>query len=369
MILGDLGADVTRIDPGGGRAATAAFPPPAGEESRAYNPEGRNKKSIMLNFRTEEAREIFYKLAEQADVIIEGFRPGVTKRLGVDYDTIKEKNPRIVYCSLTGYGQEGPYRDMVGHDINYISIAGALGVIGEKGGRPVFPINLLADYAGGGMHAAIGILAALMARERTGKGQYVDIAMIDGVISLIHMPAAQYFRTGKAPQRGEDMLSGGAPQYSVYQTKDGKYLSVGALEPQFYQSVCRALGREDLIPHQWSEEKREEVFSIFREAFLTKTRDEWFELLRQTETCTAPVYSLDEVFSDPQVIQRDMALELDHPKLGKVKQVGISVKLSETPGAFRSFAPAPGEHTEEIMCELGYSKEQIDGFRKAGAIG
>jgi crotonobetainyl-CoA:carnitine CoA-transferase CaiB-like acyl-CoA transferase len=374
MILGDLGAEVIRIDPGGGRATEAIFPMPAEEEERmrAYDSEGRNKKSIVLNLKTQEARQIFYKLAETADVVIEGFRPGVTKRLGVDYDTIKEKNPRIVYCSLTGYGQTGPYRDMVGHDIDYISIGGALGIIRERGGRPVPPGNLVADYAAGGMQAAIGILAALMARESTHKGQWVDIAMTDGVISLMHMAAAQYFQIGVVPGLSLDMsilTTGKIPHYNTYETKDGRYIGIGSLEPWFFQNLCRALGREDLSPYEWSIEKWEEISSFFTETFRTKTRDEWFELLRQTDTCAAPVYSIDEVFSDPQVLERNMVVEVDHPKLGKVKQVGIGIKLSETPGAIRDPAPFPGEHTEEILLGLGYSKQQIKELGEAGALG
>ena len=371
MILGDLGADIIRIDPGGGRAAEAIMPGMADDVERrvAYNASGRNKKSIVLNLRQDEAREIFYKLAEGADVILEEFRPGVVKRLGVDYETIKKLNPRIVYCSLTGFGQDGPYHSMAGHDINYISIGGALGIIGEKGRPPTPPSNLVADYAGGGMHAAIGVLAALMARERTGKGQHVDIAMCDGVVSLMHMAAMQYFSTGQVPQRGSDMLTGAMPHYNVYQTKDGKYLSLGALEPWFYENLCKSLGREDLIPYEWDESKREELTSIFKETFLTKTRDEWFEIFKQTDTCAAPIYAIDEVFADPHVIHRKMVVDVDHPKLGKVKQVGISVKLSETPGAIRSLAPSPGQHTDEILAGLGYAKERIAELREKGAIG
>ncbi len=371
MILGDLGADIIRIDPGGGRAAEAVVPVAAEEAERrtAYNATGRNKRSIILNLRLEGAKEIFYKLAERADVIVEEFRPGVVKRLGVDYETISKINPRIVYCSVTGYGQDGPYQNMPGHDINYISIAGALGIIGQKGGPPAIPSNLLADYAGGGMHAAIGILAALLARERTGKGQHVDIAMCDGVVSLMHMAAMQYFTTGKAPERGNDMLTGGLPHYNVYETKDGKYISLGSLEPWFYENLCRAVGREDFIPYEWDEGKRSEIFSAFREIFRTKTRDEWFDLLKQIDICVAPVYSIDEVFSDPQVVHRKMVVDIDHPRLGKIKQVGISVKLSDTPGSIRSLAPFPGQHTDEILKELGYTEKRIEELRREGAIG
>jgi len=370
MFLADLGADVIKIEPGGGRAAMSILPLGAGEEERmrAHNAEGRNKRSIVMNLKMTEAQEVFHKLAEKADVMIEEFRPGVVKRLGVDYETISKINPRIVYCSLTGYGQGGPYEQVAGHDINYISTGGAQGMIGERGGRPIVITNWLADYAAGGMQAAIGILAALMARGRTGKGQHVDIAMTDGVISLMHTEAATYFSTGKVPTTGDILMFAGIPCYGIYDTKDGKYISLGTLEPWFYENLCRALGREDFIPYEFNQEKWGEVTAFFRETFLTKTRDEWIQLLRQIDTCVAPVYSVDEVFSDPHVLHRKMVVEIDHPTLGKVKQVGISIKLSDTPGAIRSIAPRPGEHTDDILLNLGYTKEVIEALRKSGAV-
>ena len=368
MFLADLGADIIKVEPGGGRAQ-AFSSAMAGEERRAYDAENRNKRSIVLNLKEPEAQEIFYKLAKDADVIVEEFRPGVVKRLGVDYDTIKEINPRIVYCSVTGYGQDGPYQEAPGHDINYISIAGAQGMIGQRDGPPAVIANWLADYAAGGMQGAIGILAALMARERTGKGQYVDISMTDGVVSLMHAEAAQYFSTGIVPTRGDVLFFGGMPLYNIYETKDGKYVSLGALEPWFYQNLCKALDREDFSSYEFDTgEKREEIFAYFRETFLTKTRDEWVELLRQADVPVAPVYPLDEVFSDPQINHRQMVVELDHPKFGKVKQVGISIKLSDTPGQIRTLAPLAGQHTDDILRELGYSKEKIEELRSAGAI-
>lgn len=370
MFLADLGADVIKIEPGGGRAAMMATALATEDEEvrRAHNPENRNKRSIVLNLKIKEAQEVFHKLAEKADVIIEEFRPGVVKRLNVDYETIKKINPRVVYCSLTGYGQDGPYEQVAGHDINYISTAGAQSMIGPRGGPPVVITNLLADYAAGGMHAAIGILAALMARERTGKGQHVDIAMTDGVISMMHAEAASYFATGKVPGRGDILMFGGAHHYNIYKTKDGKYVSLGALEPWFHENLCKALGRDDFTPHEFNAEKWDEMAAAFRKIFLTKTRDEWVKLLRQTDTCVAPVYSVDEVFSDPQVLHRKMVVEVDHPTLGKVKQVGISIKLSETPGAVRSVAPQPGQHTDDILRSVGYTKKSIEKMRKSGAV-
>jgi len=367
MILGDLGADILKVEgPREGRLATVMA---IEERAIAYNALERNKRSIVLNLKLEPARKIFYQLAEKADVIVEGFRPGVVKRLGVDYDTIKEINPRLIYCSLTGYGQDGPYSNLVGHDVNYISIGGALGIMGIPGGAPTIPSNIVADFAGGGTNAAVGILAALIARDKTGKGQYVDIGMADGVVSLMSMPLSRYFETDEVPARGNELLTGGVPYYSVYEAKDGKYVSIGCLEPWFYENLCRALGREDFISHQAAVgEKKDEIFSAFREIFRTKTRDEWFDYLSQWDICVGKVYTLDELSNDPQLIHRKMILELDHPELGKVKQPGISLKLSQTPGSIRSFGPALGQHTEEVMLDLGYSKERIEELRKEGTI-
>lgn len=344
---------------------------PIGEGAKreaAYNSLNRNKRSIVLNLKSAEAKEIFLKLAQRADVVLEGFRPGVVKRLGVDYDTVKERNPKIVYCSLTGYGQDGPYCDMPGHDLNYISIPGILSLIGRKDDPPSIPSNLVADYAGGGMHAALGILAALMARERTGKGQFVDIAMADGVLSMMSREFSAYLSSGILPKRGETLLTGAAPDYNVYETKDGKYISVACLEPRFWENLCKILRREDLIVHQRNEEKKDEIFSAFSDIFRTKTRDEWLEIMEQTDVCVAPVNTLDEVLADPQVLHRKMVVDIDSPGLGKVKQVGISVKLSETPGEIRSLSPLLGQHTEEVLTDLGYSKDRIAKMRDKKVI-
>jgi crotonobetainyl-CoA:carnitine CoA-transferase CaiB-like acyl-CoA transferase len=340
------------------------------EREVAFNSLERNKRGLVLNFRIEEARQVFYQLAKKADVIVEGFRPGVVKRLKVDYDTIKEMNPRIVYCSVAGYGQTGPYSNMVGHDINYISIGGALGVIGLPNGAPVIPQNLIADFAAGGMNATIGILAALLNRDKTGKGQYVDIGLADGVVSLMAQPLGWFLSGRSTPRRGADLLNGGVPYYNIYETKDGKYISIGSLEPWFYEALCKALGREDFIPYQDTEgEKRQEIFAAFRQIFRTRTRDEWFQYLSQWDICVGRVLEIEEIASDPQVLERKMVVELDHPKYGKVRQVGISQKLSDTPGSVRRFGPLHGQHTDEILRELGYNRERIQALRKQGAIG
>jgi crotonobetainyl-CoA:carnitine CoA-transferase CaiB-like acyl-CoA transferase len=300
--------------------------------------------------------------------VVEEFRPGVAARLGIDYDTLRPRNPRLIYCAITGYGQDGPYRHHVGHDINYIAMAGALGLMGPQDGPPAIPHNLLADFAGGGMHGAIGVLAALMARERTGCGQFVDIAMADGVLNLQAALLANYFGTGSVPRRGETLLDGAAPFYNVYQTKDNKWLSIGAIEPWFYANLCKALGCEDLIPHEFARDKWPDIQGVFQDIFRTRTRDEWFALLTQTDVCVGKVYSYDELDQDPHLRARQMFLELEHPDIGLVRQVGISFKLSETPGQVRRLPPRQFEHTAEVLRELGYRAEEVAKLQQAGVV-
>ena len=366
QILGDLGAQVIKIEepgaPTGRRAAQAGEAPEMVrvlERNSPYYALNRNKRNIALNLKSDDARQVFYKLTEKSDVVVEEFRPGVADRLGIGYDILKEINPRIIYCAITGYGQDGPYRNLVGHNVNYIATAGALGLIGEKDRKPQMPLNLLADFAGGGMHGAIGILAALIARERTGRGQFVDIAMTDGVVSLLSEAMSQYFYTGKIPERGTTILGGAYPQMNVYECKDGRYISIASAEPWFFANLCRATGRPDFIPFPWDEAKREEIFDHLNRTFKTKPRDEWVETLRQTDTCVAPVYSLDELEKDPQLRHRKMVVEVAHPELKTVKQPGISIKLSDTPGKIRSLAVSKGTHTDEVLKELGYGGQDI----------
>ncbi len=377
MILGDLGAEVIKIEepgpPTGRRAEQASGASvrargTGGFQSSPFNALGRNKKSIGLDLKSGPGKEIFLQLHQRCDVVVEEFRPGVAKRLGIDYETLSVRNPRYIHCAITGYGQDGPYRDLVGHDINYIAHAGALSIMGTPGQRPTIPHNLIADYAGGGMHAAMGIMAALIARAHTGRGQYVDIAMMDGAMLVLAQAFAAHFYSGKVPQRGETQLDGGAPYYGVYRTKDDKWITIGAMEPWFYANLCRAMGLEDFIPHQHNRDKHPELRRRLEEKFVTRTRDQWFELLSQTDICAAPMLTLDEVEHNAQVKARNMIVEVSTPSGQKAKQVGISVKLSATPGSIRSLAPELGQHTDEILADLGYSRETIDQWRSAGAI-
>ncbi len=366
MLLADFGADVIVVEapPGAARISMEEERP----EARALNPLQRNKRSIAINLRQQEGREVFYRLARDADVVVEGFRPGVVRRLGVDYETLARLNPRLIYCSLSGYGQDGPYAGLVGHDINYISVGGALGLTGWPGQPPAIPINIIADFAGGGLYAAFAICLALLARERTGRGQYIDMAMSDGVTSLLTWVASRYLANGQVPRPGEDMLNGGTPCYNVYRCADGRYLSIGCLEPYFWEALCRALGAEQYIAHQWDRERYPEIFDYLRRRFQEKTRDEWFHELRQYDICVAPVYSLDEVFSDPHVLHRQMLAEVEHPDLGRVRQVGIGAKLSDTPGSIRALGPRLGQHTDEVLRQAGYTDAELESLRRAGIV-
>jgi crotonobetainyl-CoA:carnitine CoA-transferase CaiB-like acyl-CoA transferase len=382
MILADLGADVIKVGTAGGissRGSGVMGKLTSDEEKRvaAFDALNRNKRSIGLDLKSAKGQEIFHQLATTADVVVEGFRPGVVKRLGVDYEKIKAINPKIVYCSLSGYGQDGPYRDFSGHDINYISVAGALDIIGSSDRPPSVPLNLLADFAGASLHGVIGILTALLARDKTGKGQYVDVAYTDGAMSLMAWLISSYFAGGCTFKRGETWLHGAYPYYSIYETKDGKYISIGCVEPWFWENLCRALGKEEYITycispehffHKPEGDKWEEISSSIKKIFLTRTRDEWFEFLTGKDVPVGKVYGFDEVFTDPQVLHRKMVLEIDHPVLGKVKQPGIAVKLSDTPGKVRSLAPISGEHTDSILSDLGYKKSQISKLRQSNII-
>jgi len=374
-ILSDLGANVTRITPPPSAGARQVIREMSTKQA-AYSASNRNKKSILLNLRCEEGRRIFHQLAARTDVVVEGFRPGVAQRLGIDYETIAKINSKVIYCSVTGYGQDGPYRKLPGHDVNYISFAGVLGMIGESGRQPVIPLNLIADYGAGGMSAVIGILSAIIAREKTGRGQYVDISLTDTVISLLTQVILDpYFATGLAPQRGEHYLSGAYPSYSIYQTKDGRFISLGCLEPWLWANLCREIGKEEFIPYnvtrplvQEEKEKWQEIRDYLINFFLTKTRDEWFEQMKDKDIPIGKILSLEEVFADPQVLHRQMVMELDHPTEGKIRQVGIGIKLSDTPGKFRNFASLTGEDTDETLKRLGYSTEKIDELRQAGVV-
>ncbi|HJM74457.1 MAG TPA: CaiB/BaiF CoA-transferase family protein [Dehalococcoidia bacterium] len=370
MLLADMGADVLMVEAPPQFVSTrpTASDPEERERQRAGNALRRNKRSLVLNLREDAGREAFYRLCADADVVLEGFRPGVVDRLGVDYETVSKLNDRIVYCSISGYGQTGPYRDLVGHDINYISVAGALGMIGRSGQPPAIPHNLLADFAGGGLTGAFAIAVALLAREQTGRGQYVDIAMSDGVMQLIGPLIGGVLAGAVPPGRGETRLSGGSPNYDAYETSDGRWISIGSVESYFWDALCDVVGRPDFKPFEYDSTKFDEIRAHFEMTFKQKTRDEWFEELREIDLCISPVLDLDEAANDEHNRARGMVVQVEDPVVGRVRQIGIAPKLSETPGAVRSTAPAIGAHSDDVLSGIGYSAQEIDALRQQNVV-
>lgn len=370
MILADFGAEVIKVEAVKGGDLFRGGVPKIGDTGGAFFQVNRNKKSITLNLKSDEGKEIFYKLAKDADVVLEQYRPGVVKKLGVDYETIKAINPKIVYCSLSGYGQTGPYRLTSGHDLNYISYAGILGLTARKGQTPTIPGVQIADIGGGALYAAIGILIALMGVKRNGVGQYVDTSMLDGAVSWLPVLANDYFVKGVSPKAAENILNGQNACYEVYETKDGRYISIGAIEPHLWANFCDAIGKEEFKAYQRDLTKQDEMFAYLRDMFKSKTQAEWIEKLSGVDCCWAPVKNLEEVFADPQVVARDMVYEMTDPEgtYGSVRMIGSAVKLSETPARKELFPPRKGEHNTEMLKSIGYTDEQIAELQKNGVI-
>ena len=305
-----------------------------------------------------------------ADVIIEQYRPGVVSLLGIDYETISKINPRIVYCSLSGYGQDGPYRLLSGHDLNYISYAGILGLTARQGQAPTIPGVQIADIGGGALYATIGILLAVMGAQKTGEGQYVDTSMLDGAVSWLPILASDYFVTGEPPKAGSAMLIGRNACYEVYETADGKFISIAAVEPHLWANFCDLIGKEEFKAWQRDTGRQPEMFDYMRKLFKSKTQAEWCEFLKGCDCCWAPVLGVDEVFSNEQVLHRDMLFEMEDPQgqYGSVKQIGSAIKLSRTPARRELFPPRKGEHNAEYLGKCGYTPEQIAKFAEEGII-
>jgi crotonobetainyl-CoA:carnitine CoA-transferase CaiB-like acyl-CoA transferase len=333
-----------------------------------FNLINRNKEHMSLNLKTDQGREIFSRLLEKADVLMEGFRPGVVDRLGVDYKTVSRVNPKIIYCAITGYGQNGPFRDRVGHDVNYLSYAGVLDLIGEKDRPPSIPGVQIADIAGGGMNAAIGILLALFARQQTGKGQYIDVSMTDGMVGFL--PAALFFRqlTGQEPRRADGLLSHRYACYNTYETAEGRYLSIGAVENRFWMQLCDTLEVPEYGPLQYDDQRREEILQYMRATFKQKTLDEWDAILADLDICWGKIQSPREVLEDPLFRQREMVVEIEGKDGQKSSTLGVAVKLSDTPGAIRTAPVNFGESTTAVLQELGYSQEEIKNFEDNDVI-
>jgi crotonobetainyl-CoA:carnitine CoA-transferase CaiB-like acyl-CoA transferase len=357
MILADHGARVIAIE-------DRRFAAEAGANIPVY----RNKEHMTLNLKTETGRQIFMEMAGKADIILEGFRPGVTRRLGVDYDAISQINPQIIYCSITGYGQTGPYRDIAGHDVNYLSIAGVLDLIGVKDGPPCIPGIQIADMAGGALYAVIGILTALHARQSSGRGQYIDISMTDGSMSLLTLAVNLARLTGRPMSRSDSILSHRYACYHVYKTADHRYLSIGAVENRFWKNLCDHFGVPEYTPLQYDDTRRQEILEFMECRFRQKTLLQWEQELAGKDICWAPVQTVDEALASPLFKSREMVVEISDKNGGVSIGIGIPVKLSDTPGSVRNPPPDFGENTAAVLKSFGYSEDDIKAWESSGII-
>jgi crotonobetainyl-CoA:carnitine CoA-transferase CaiB-like acyl-CoA transferase len=373
LLLADFGADVVKVEDTAMGDYVRWAPPyygsedqqPLGTRSALYLALNRGKRSIRLDLKSDGGREAMLRLAPQFDVVLESFRPGVLDRLGCGYEALREVNPGVVYCAITGYGQTGPSTDRAGHDMNYLGLNGLLGLTGEPDGRPISSAGQIADLGGGALMAAFGVMAALRERERSGEGQLVDVSMTDGSLAWLAMVAAQYLCDGQVPRRGEGQLTGGYLCYLPYEAADG-WITCAALEPKFWRAFCEGVGRPELVSAQFDapgSESWREVAEIFK----GRTRAEWLAFNDEHDAMIEPVLDLDEALDSELVRQREMVVELEQPGLGTVRQLGVPVKLSRTPGAVERAAPALGEHTEEVLREAGFGAEEIDSLVSSGA--
>ena len=358
MMLSDMGAKVIRVERAGAvRGGDPADPP---KDSLT-----RGRQSIGVDLKHPDGIETVLKLVEQADVIMEGFRPGVTERLGLGPDDCFARNEAIVYGRMTGWGQEGPYSSAAGHDINYIALAGALEPIGRAGEKPVPPLNLVGDFGGGGMFLAFGIACALFEAKNSGRGQVVDAAMVDGAATLMSMFWGMKAMGFWQPERGTNMLDTGAPFYDVYETADGKYVSIGSIEPQFYAELLRlsGLGELDDFPSQMDRDQWPAMKITVEEVFKSKTRDEWCELMEHTDVCFAPVLSMEEATQHPHNVERGTFTEI-----GGVTQQSPAPRFSRTPPEIQGPASHPGQHTDQVLADFGFDQTDIQKLRETGAV-
>jgi alpha-methylacyl-CoA racemase len=373
LLLADFGADVIKVeDTGPGDYIRWSPPHYEGAEptsgSALFLSLNRGKRSIRVNLKSDQGKAVLRRLARHADVLLESFRPGVLDRLGVGYERLREENPGLVYCAISGYGQDGPNRLRSGHDMNYLGLNGLLGLTGEADGPPVQAAAQIADLGGGALMAAVGILVALRERERSGEGQLVDCSMFDGSLSWLAMLAAEAFATGRAPGRGDLGLAGRYNCYRPYQCADG-YVTLGALEPKFWQAWCDGVGRPDLVEHAFDgpgSPSHDAVAEIFGQ----RTRDQWRAFASEHDCCLEPVLDLEEALDSELVASRQMVVELAQPGVKRpVKLLGVPIKLSRTPGdAGRAPGPALGQHTDEVLAAAGFSESEIAALLAAGAI-
>lgn len=371
-LLADMGMEVIKVEeprPRGGFDRDTLTPVDASDAERtraaAFNVLGRNKKSISIDLKSEAGRDAFYRLVDGADVVLEGYRPGVAARLGVDHPTLAARNPRLVYCSISGFGQDGPYARRPAHDANFQAVAGMLALGSDEAGHPRHPGFSVGDH-GAALHAALGILAALLGREENGRGQHIDVSITETLPTFVPTYASRYLMDGTRRPRGEHWPF----RLMTLRCKDGLYLCTQNAETYFWERFCRAIGLPHLIPHRdAASPEHPRVVREIQERMLTRTRDEWLEILTEAETCVTPLHEFGEAFDrDPQLRQRGALWELEHPSAGRVRQIGFPMRFSETPARFRSFAPELGQHTRELLREAGYSDAEVEELLKSGAV-
>ncbi|MFI4986965.1 MAG: CaiB/BaiF CoA transferase family protein [Alphaproteobacteria bacterium] len=369
LMLADHGAEVIKIEQPGNGDYNRSLPPINVKESGSFLLLNRNKQSLTLNLKTRAGKKIFLQLVDEADVVLEGFRPGVMHRLGLDYPRLARRNPRLIYCAISGFGQDGPYREASGHDINYMGIAGALQLFAMRGGRPIVPGLSIADVGGGSLMALFGILTAVVARQASGLGQLVDVSMTDGVAPWLCYHAADFLFAGIEPKGGERALIGEAPCYNVYRCEDGKFLTLGIIEEHFWHAFCGVIGRSELKDKQWpSGEAAVLQYDELAALFATAPRDAWVRRLRAADVPAGPVNSMAEAFADPQFKHRGMLQYVAHPIEGRIPQFGHPVKFSRTPGRVSAPPPVLGEHTDTILSRCGYDQKAIARLREQGVV-
>lgn len=360
--LADYGANVVKVGPVPRDGGVQITPP-----SYAYSAH-RGMRRVLVDLKSEQGREAFLRLAETADVIIESFRPGVVRRLGIDYDAVRSSNPRIVYCSTTGYGQDGPRSDWAGHDLNYLAVGGYLHCSGTSaGGGPALPGATVADSAAGGLHAVASICAALVGRAKNGEGAYLDVSIADGTLSLMSLAVDEYFATGTEPGPRHGLLTGRYAWYDVYETADGRWVAVAAIEARFFDNLCRALGCDNWIGHQYDEEAVAAMRQDFAAAFAYRSRDEWVAELGPADTCVSPVYDVVELTADPQYLARGGFVEVEHPVEGPIRQVGC-VLAGQVAADAQEVPDMGASHTEKVLQEAGFSAADIADLVAEGVI-
>ena len=374
LLLADAGADVIKVEDTAMGDYVRWAPPyygddsqqAAGTRSALYLALNRGKRSIRIDLKSDGGREAFLRLAADADVVLESFRPGVLDRLGVGYERLREQNPRLVYCAITGYGQDGPNTARAGHDINYLALNGLLGLTGSADGPPVQSAGQIADLGGGALIAAFGVLAALWERQTSGKGQLVDASMTDGSLAWLCMVAAQYLCDGEVPRRGGGTLNGGIACYLPYEAADG-WVSCGALEPKFWRAFCDGVERPDLVEHQFAPPGSKGHAGVV-EVFRARTKAEWAAFNDEHDCCIEPILDLDQALESRLVAEREMVIELDQPGIGPVRLLGQPLKLSRTPGDATRPAPGLGEHTREVLAESGFAEDEIAELLGSGGV-